>query len=214
MAPVRLSLFIFLAAIFFTSCSEEKKLKKILVDLHSQQNENFQKWNNPGPLDITEQDSIQLYLDFLISFQDNLQTIDTTKLEKPAYAIWRNELNNIQTQQQFWDNLFSDPSAFDLTNYFKDLLERPGESTQKLFTISEALELVPQHFEKAKTMLTAPNPDKSSIAVQQQILFLRFLQIELPVMVKKNIYFRARTTKTGLQDPKSENGLQGLYRFL
>jgi hypothetical protein len=43
---------------------------------------------------------------------------------------------------------------------------------------------VPKHFEKAKMMITAPAPNSSALAVQKQLLFLRFLQNDLPDLMK------------------------------
>lgn len=178
---------LFFIFLLFSSCSEQNKLKSSLVDFHTQQNELFQQWINPGPLAVTsKQDSLDLYLDFLLSFEEELKTIDTNRLEAPAYAIWQNELEAIQEERLRWENSFSDPSSFDLTLYFRTLASGQENDPQRLGQISTALELVPTHFEHAKNMITTPDPDKSALAVQQQLLFLRFLQIDLPDIVKNS----------------------------
>lgn len=170
-----------LLVVSLTGCSEKRKLKNILVDYQTVQNEHFSNWVNPGPmLAINSSDSIRIYIDFLKSFEDKLLALDSTKLEPTSLEIWQNEVFVLKEQQQYWENFFQDPSAFDVTGHFKDLLFNSSDTLKNLRQISSALGMVPEHFERAKEVLVQPDPDRSSIAVQKQLLFLRFLQVELP----------------------------------
>ncbi len=170
-----------LMVILLSGCSEKRKLKNILVDYQTEQTEHFSNWINPGPLlAINGADSIRIYLDFLKSFEHKLLALDSSKLESVSLEIWQNELLVLREQQQYWDNFFQDPSAFDVTGHFKALLNNSTDTLKNLQKVSSALSVVPEHFKRAKEVLIHPDPDKSSIAVQKQLLFLRFLQVELP----------------------------------
>jgi hypothetical protein len=165
-------------------CSEETRLKNTLSDYQVTLNKNYSHWENPAPLFLAEKDSIDIFLKFLRSAENQLMTIDTLALELSAYAIWQNELQFIREKQEQWSNLFSNPAAFDVTGHFTGIINGSDNIEEKLSMVSAALELIPAHFEKAKKIITAPDPSRSSLAVQKQLLFLRFLQIDLPDLMK------------------------------
>ena len=186
---------LFLLFLLSSSCKESNKLKKILVNYHTDLNTAFPGWENPGPMKINQGDSIEQHIAFLEQFTKKLANIDSTKLETTEFEIWKTELENIQAKKQFWENYFSDPSAFDLTPFFINLTGASPDTLKNLRLISVELAKVPQHFETAKKLLDAPDPGKSAIAVQKQIFFLRFLQIDLPDILKTSRLPRAEQKK-------------------
>lgn len=177
---------LFLLFLLSIGCKEGNKLKKILVDYHTDMSTAFPGWENPGPMKINQADSIEQHITFLEQFTDKLANIDSTKLETTEFQIWKTELETLQAKKQFWENYFRDPSAFDLTPFFINLTGDSPDTLKNLRLITVELEKVPRHFETAKKLLYAPDPGKSAIAVQKQIIFLRFLQIDLPGILKTN----------------------------
>lgn len=165
-------------------CGEEKNLKSILTEYQTEINNNFDNWQVPNPLEVSKDASISKRIATLEKFENKLAAIDTLQLEKTELQILNRELELIRTQKSFWQNYYNDPSAFDLTNYYKNIIEQEKDTLKALKILSTELAKAPEHFESAKQLLITPDPEKSALSVQKQLLFLRFLQIELPELIQ------------------------------
>jgi hypothetical protein len=173
-------------ALLLLGCNEEKKLKDILVDYNTEMTDKFPEGDHPNPLTIGQGAFISRRIALLEQFEQKLMAIDSSKLEESGNQILKGELTALSTQKYFWQNYYKDPSAFDVTGYFQNQLSNTTDTILFLQQMSAELEKVPEHFENAKKIITSPDPDKSALSVQQQILFLRFLQIDLPDIIKSS----------------------------
>lgn len=176
-----------------SSCSENAKLEKLLDRHHDDFHSIFYEWQPPNPINISHTDSLTARIDFISQHQIKLSKIDSNQLNDFKRKEWRNFHNRLEEEKQHWQSYFHDPSLFDVTNYLKNTLltqETLGDTLQYLQALKKELSRVPQHFERIKQIINQAEPDKANLAVQKQILFLRFLQLELPRFLEQSALYQ------------------------
>ncbi len=133
-----------------------------------------------NPLAVMPTRELQTAQQFYRHFETDLQNINPDRLSN------KNKATYTRLQQQVAENLSeihalqSDPSLYNLGGALKTSLSNDTLTLeQRLSTIHSFLKESSSYFAAAKSNLQQPDPEKTVLAIQKQLLTLNFLQAEL-----------------------------------